>query len=50
MWDDIPEDRDPTYACPRCDNGNVTQMPKSKKWVCDSCGWTPKEDIKDDMD
>lgn len=35
-FDDIPEDQRPSYPCPECGEGSVTQAAKYR-WECDSC-------------
>lgn len=38
MFDDIPEDREPTYAC-KC-GGTISQNIVSGKWECFSCDFS----------
>lgn len=40
MFDDIPEDREPSFPCPECGNGEVTESKFAPKfWECDTCTW-----------
>jgi ribosomal protein L37AE/L43A len=40
-FDDIPEDYRPSYPCPNCEGGNVTESDSHKGcWECDTCGWS----------
>lgn len=36
-FDDIPEDKEEGYQCPKCFGGNVTLQPCEKWWSCDEC-------------
>lgn len=38
----IPEDREQSFPCPNCNEGNVTQdKNQGGMWQCDNCNWTP---------
>jgi predicted RNA-binding Zn-ribbon protein involved in translation (DUF1610 family) len=43
--EDIPEDREESYPCYTCGDGNMVLLhePGMTKpwWVCDHCGWSP---------
>ena len=37
-FDGIPEDYEPSYPCPECEEGNVTQSEDlAGVWECDTC-------------
>lgn len=42
-FDDIPEDREPSYECPNC-GGSVTQS-EHGCWYCDFCEWNSDNQI-----
>jgi len=48
--EDMPEDRQESYPCPNCPDGNITKDPKQgNMWQCDSCDWMPplrREDVE----
>lgn len=48
MFDDIPEDKEPSYPCPECENGRVTQM--GFDWTCDTCPFFVEVEADDDLD
>ena len=36
-FDDIPEDKEESFQCPKCGSGNVTLSPNLMWWECDEC-------------
>lgn len=46
-FDSIPEDREMSFPCPDCDNGNVTKNDNGE-WECNSCDFVPS--IKDEVE
>ena len=45
-FEDIPEEKEESYPCPNCPNGNVSRWEGG--WQCDTCDWMPalrKEDV-----
>lgn len=44
-FEDIPEDKEESYPCPRCEHGNVTEI-NDGHWECDTCDWfNPDSDL-----
>lgn len=43
-FDDIPEDREPTYPCPKC-RGVVAQNIISGAWECMDCDFKNEESV-----
>jgi len=43
--EDIPEDREESYPCPFCPEGNIVKIPGGK-WGCDSCDWIQEDKIE----
>ena len=43
-FDDIPEDKEESYQCPKCPTGNVVLV-RYGYWECDNCEFfvAPKE-------
>ena len=37
-FEDIPEDREESYPCPQCKNGNIHKNHEGE-WECDYCEW-----------
>lgn len=37
-FDDIPEDKEESYPCPKCEVGNVI-LNENGSWECDACDW-----------
>lgn len=44
--DDIPEDRDASYPCPKCD-GEIKEF--NFVWSCDKCGFDPVKEQEKEM-
>ena len=44
-FDDIPEDREQSFQCPQCENGDIT-LNKDGEWECDSCDFCVKQEAK----
>lgn len=40
MFDSIPEDRELSYPCEECDEGNVNYNESNDRWECDNCGFS----------
>lgn len=38
-FEDIPEDKEESYPCPNCENGNVTLDESNGVWRCDICDY-----------
>ncbi|HEY8781100.1 MAG TPA: hypothetical protein VIM16_05770 [Mucilaginibacter sp.] len=49
-FDDIPEDRELSFSCPKCHQGSVTQNIITGKWGCFSCDFSAGQDESDNQD
>jgi ribosomal protein L37AE/L43A len=43
-FEDIPEDREESYACSKCHFGSVTQNIITGAWECDKCDFVAEQE------
>lgn len=46
MFDEIPEDKQESNLCPKCNSGSVTLQPNLKWWECDECDFAKEVLVK----